>query len=62
MNIEAVKTASRIVGYSTLAAAAFMGLVFFSVTFFTNPVIAVLVPITIMLAAVWALIYWVESR
>jgi len=62
MNIQAFKTASRIVGCSTIAAAALLGLVFFSVTFFTNPIFAFLVPITTLLATVWALIYWVESR
>lgn len=62
MNIEAFKTASRIVGYSTIVAAALIGLVFFSVTFIANPIFAFLVPITTMLIVVWALIYWVESR
>jgi hypothetical protein len=35
--------------------------VFFSVSFFTNPVFAFLFPIAIVLIALWALIYWVES-
>lgn len=61
MNIEAFKTATTIVGCSILLAVTIIGLVFFSVAFFTNPVFAFLFPIAIVLIALWALIYWVES-
>jgi hypothetical protein len=61
MNIEAFKTATTIVGGATFVSVAIIGLVFFSVSFFTNPVFAFLFPIAIVLIALWALIYWVES-